>query len=109
MMSSSVHTRSLRSTLQAILWLQSAPDISPITQEQIATAADISLRQVANCLLGLKVQEVLRWDRDSQWSGPGIRYCYTVNLKRAFQYEYVNRDFIDLLDLKRQRLMAEAA
>lgn len=107
MMSSSVHTRSLRSCLQTILKLQSQSIL--ITYSLLAAGADISTRHVSNCLLALKAQEVVTWERDPNWRGTGVRYLYTVNKMKAQEHGYIDQDFLDLLDLTRQRAMAQAA
>ena len=108
MMGSTVHPRSLRGTVQAILKLQSS-NSSTITQEEIAAKADLSVRHVGNCLIALQAQEILCCERNVQWRGAGVRYSYIVKIEQAKDQGYIDDDFLTMLDITRERLMAQVA
>jgi predicted ArsR family transcriptional regulator len=107
MFDSSANSYSLDRTVQAILRLQSSD--TPVTHEGIASRAKLSDRHVRRCLKALRAQTVLVWERDPQWRGSGVRYRYVVQLDLARTYGYIDQDFLDLLNLTRERLMAQVA
>lgn len=103
----SSYSYSLDRTVQVILRMQTSN--ARVTHEQLATKTRLSERHVRRCLRTLREQSVLEWKRDSQWQGSGIRYAYEVKIEVAQTLGYIDQDFLDQLDLTRQRLMAQVS